>query len=135
MLANANKGLMSMEFSQFLKKVREKRGLSIRQLALYANVSNGYISQVERGERGTPSPEVLKKLSGPLSISYEQLLKVAGYLPSEDTDSELTLRDPDPEEQFFLRAGKLSEDGKKKLWDFLDYVEHWEAEHKRKNKK
>lgn len=54
--------------------------MTIRQLDLYSGVSNSYISQVERGERSIPSPEILEKLSKPLGVDYEELMKRAGYL-------------------------------------------------------
>lgn len=69
-----------MKFGLYLKQLREKKEMTIRQLALYANVSHGYLSQVERGERGTPSPDILNKLAVPLGVSYEELMSAAGYL-------------------------------------------------------
>ncbi|WP_073240236.1 helix-turn-helix domain-containing protein [Desulforamulus putei] len=74
-----------MNFGLFLKQLREKKEMTIRQLAMYANVSHGYLSQVERGERGTPSPEILSKLAGPLGVSYEELMTAAGYLNGSST--------------------------------------------------
>ncbi|MFS0647456.1 helix-turn-helix domain-containing protein [Siminovitchia sp. 179-K 8D1 HS] len=75
-----------MEFSKYLKKLREENKLSIRQLALYSNVSPAYLSQIENGSRGTPSPEVLKKLYKPLKVPYENLLRAAGYIDEEKKD-------------------------------------------------
>lgn len=72
-----------MDFARYLKQLREKNNLSIRQLALYSNVSAGYLSQIESGIRGIPSPTILKKISIPLKISYEELMKAAGYLTNE----------------------------------------------------
>jgi transcriptional regulator with XRE-family HTH domain len=72
-----------MEFSEFLKKLRKENKLSIRQLGLYSDVSPAYLSQIENGSRGIPSPDVLKKLYKPLKVSYEELMKAAGYLEEE----------------------------------------------------
>lgn len=69
-----------MEFGEYLKKLREKRGFSIRKLALAAGVSNSYLSQIETGQRGIPSHRILRKLARPLKVDYEELLRVAGYL-------------------------------------------------------
>lgn len=69
-----------MEFNEYLKELRESNNLSIRQLALYSRVSAAYLSQIETGARGIPSPEVLKKLYKPLKVSYEDLMQVAGYI-------------------------------------------------------
>lgn len=72
--------MSAVEFGEYLRKLRKKRKLTIRQLDTYSGVSNSYISQMERGERGVPSPEILQKLAKPLGVDYEELMKVAGYL-------------------------------------------------------
>lgn len=76
------------DFGSYLKRIRKEKKLTIRQLELYSKVSNAYISQMERGERGVPSPEILKKLSKPLGVSYEDLMMAAGHLT---TDEELDI--------------------------------------------
>jgi transcriptional regulator with XRE-family HTH domain len=35
---------------------------------------------------GPPSPEILRKLAGPLGVPYETLMNAAGYLSSDDHD-------------------------------------------------
>lgn len=69
-----------MGFGKELKKIRETRGLSKRALAKYAGVSDAYIVQLERGDKISPSPTFLKKLSKPLHVPYEVLMQKAGYL-------------------------------------------------------
>jgi transcriptional regulator with XRE-family HTH domain len=76
--------LEAKEFGGFLKELRKKRKLTIRQLDTYSGVSHSYISQIERGERGVPKPEILKKLSKPLGVEYEELMEKAGYLTKEE---------------------------------------------------
>lgn len=66
-------------FGLRLKSLREKAGLSMGKLAKEAKISQPYISQIERGDRGIPSPEILKKLSDPLGVEYEVLMIEAGY--------------------------------------------------------
>jgi len=51
-------------------------------LAEQSGVSQPYISQIERGERG-PSAEVLKKLAGALNTNPAELMLKAGYVPEE----------------------------------------------------
>jgi transcriptional regulator with XRE-family HTH domain len=69
-----------IEFGTYLKKCRKSKKLTIRQLDLYSGVSHSYISQLESGKRGIPSPEILKKFSKPLGIDYVELMEKAGYL-------------------------------------------------------
>lgn len=68
------------EFGKYLRRVRNERKLTIRQLDTYSGVSHSYISQVERGNRGIPSPEILQRLSKPLGVDYEELMVRAGYI-------------------------------------------------------
>jgi len=58
---------------------RELADLSLRQLAELANVSNAYLSQVERGLY-TPSAQVLKNIAEALDLSTETLYQRAGLL-------------------------------------------------------
>ncbi|MEN1968974.1 helix-turn-helix transcriptional regulator [Lentibacillus sp. N15] len=83
-----------MKFSEYITEKRKERKLSIRQLALYSEVSPGYISQIESENRGTPTPDVLKKLAKGLKIPYQELMEVAGYIDSEKPElPELTEKD------------------------------------------
>jgi len=73
----------------FIKGQRLMAELSLRELAARTNVSNPYLSQIERGLH-EPSVRVLKAIAAALNMSAESLLKQAGLLeedggvPSED---------------------------------------------------
>jgi transcriptional regulator with XRE-family HTH domain len=67
----------------FIRNQRELAELSLRRLAELADVSNPYLSQIERGLR-KPSAEVLQQVAQALKISVEQLYVRAGILPDED---------------------------------------------------
>lgn len=56
--------------------------MSIRRLAEAANVSNPYLSQIERGLR-QPSAEILQQIAKALKISVETLYVRAGILSDE----------------------------------------------------
>src|SRR3984957_15934542 len=61
----------------FIRTQRQMANLSLRQLADLTNLSNPYLSQVERGLH-EPSVRVLKAISGALNVSAEPLLAQAG---------------------------------------------------------
>ena len=63
----------------FIRTQRQMANLSLRQLADLTNLSNPYLSQVERGLH-EPSVRVLKALSGALNVSAETLLALAGLI-------------------------------------------------------
>ena len=72
-----------MGFYDQLRSLRKMKGYTIREVAYRSGVSTAYISQLENGNRGLPSPEILKKLSEGLNIPYEELMKLAGYVDDD----------------------------------------------------
>lgn len=77
---------MKTIFREYLKELRENRKLTIRQVETYSGVSCSYLSQVETGKRGKPSPMILKKLAPVYKVPYLELMKAAGYLDDEVID-------------------------------------------------
>jgi transcriptional regulator with XRE-family HTH domain len=66
-----------------IRKQRQQMELTLRDLAERTNVSNPYLSQIERGLH-EPSVRVLKAIAGALNLSAEQLLVQAGVLEGAD---------------------------------------------------
>jgi transcriptional regulator with XRE-family HTH domain len=69
----------------FIHTQRKLAQLSLRELAGLTNLSNAYLSQIERGLH-EPSVRVLKSIAVALDISAENLLEHAGIL-GEDRPS------------------------------------------------
>jgi transcriptional regulator with XRE-family HTH domain len=67
-------------FGKQLRTLREKRHLTVNQLATYSGVSAAGISRIENGKRGVPKPATIKKLADALKIPYEELMQTAGYI-------------------------------------------------------
>ncbi|SDC23758.1 Transcriptional regulator, contains XRE-family HTH domain [Paenibacillus sp. UNCCL117] len=100
-----------MHFYEQLKGMRRTKGFTIRELADRSGVSAAYISQLENGNRGVPSPDVLMKLSEGLNAPYTELMKIAGYLePPADTKSDAS-RKPHINLRRFLQENELIFDG------------------------
>lgn len=66
------------EIGEYLKKLREQKGLSTREVYELAKVSNSYLSLVENGHRRA-SAVVLKKLAPVYGVDYLDLYVKAGY--------------------------------------------------------
>lgn len=66
------------EMGSYLKKLRENKGLSTREVYELAKVSNSYLSLVENGHRRA-SAIVLKKLAPVYGVNYLDLYIKAGY--------------------------------------------------------
>ncbi|MBV9410383.1 MAG: helix-turn-helix transcriptional regulator [Acidimicrobiia bacterium] len=67
----------------FIRSQRRLANLSLRQLADLTEVSNPYLSQIERGLH-EPSVRVLKSIARALNVSAETLLAQAGLLEDEE---------------------------------------------------
>ncbi len=67
---------------QIIKKARADLRMSQRDVedATGKEVSNAYLSQLERGKITKPSPHVLYALSTALAVPYETLMERAGYI-------------------------------------------------------
>jgi len=100
-----------MNFYEQLRDMRKLKGFTIRELADRSGVSAAYISQLENGNRGVPSPDVLMKLSEGLNTPYSQLMEIAGYLEKSDDRSNNIYSKPRVNLRRFLRENELIFDG------------------------
>jgi transcriptional regulator with XRE-family HTH domain len=74
----------------FIRAQRQLANLSLRQLSALTEVSNPYLSQVERGLH-EPSVRVLRSIAAALNVSAETLLEQAGlFSASEKIDRDAT---------------------------------------------
>jgi transcriptional regulator with XRE-family HTH domain len=71
------------DLGAYLREQRQNAKLSLRQLAELAEVSNPYLSQIERGLK-KPSAEILQSLAKGLRVSAESLYIRAGILDERD---------------------------------------------------
>jgi transcriptional regulator with XRE-family HTH domain len=74
---------ISRDIGHFIRDLRHSAGVSLRQLADRAGVSNPYLSQVERGLR-KPSAEVLQQIANALRVSTPAMYLRAGLLDAKD---------------------------------------------------
>ena len=94
------------EMGEFIREQRRLARLSVRKLAEMADVSNPYLSQIERGMRH-PSAEILQAIAKALRISAETLYVRAGILEDREEDGDLSLA--------ILRTTSLTEEQKQVL--------------------
>jgi transcriptional regulator with XRE-family HTH domain len=74
----------------FIRAQRQMANLSLRQLSALTEVSNPYLSQVERGLH-EPSVRVLRSIANALNVSAETLLEQAGlFSDTEKVDDDAT---------------------------------------------
>ncbi|MBM3143335.1 MAG: helix-turn-helix transcriptional regulator [Chloroflexi bacterium] len=110
-------------FGQFLRGLRERRHLSLRDVEKECGVSNAYIAQLEKGDRPPPRPDILKKLARAYNVTVRELLMRAGYLDEPEVTAteeerieaafQYALADPDYRLGTRLRGEELDIKGKK----------------------
>ncbi len=71
----------------FIRAQRQMANLSLRQLSAMTEVSNPYLSQVERGLH-EPSVRVLKSIAEALNVSAETWLEQAGLISTDESQDE-----------------------------------------------
>lgn len=74
---------MNETLGQFLKRARKQKSLTLRDVQDRIGISNAYLSQLENNKILCPSPSILDKLSKCYDVSYELLMKLAGYPTTE----------------------------------------------------
>lgn len=95
-----------MSFAAKLKKLREKKGQSLQQVADGVGVSKAHIWELEAARSANPGLELLKKLAQHFGVSIAYLTD-----DTADTATDLT-------QQFFREFEGLSEGD----WDMLRAV-------------
>ena len=75
-------------FGSYMRRLRKSRGLTLKQVETQAKVSNAYISQIERGLRNPPHPDILRRLAKAYDVEHRELLIAAGYLEEDSVIAE-----------------------------------------------
>lgn len=60
--------------SKVIQKLREEQGMTQRDLAAKAHVTQGYVAQLEMGMKKNPSLDVLRRLAKALGCPVTELL-------------------------------------------------------------
>ncbi len=110
-------------FGHFLKRLRDRQRMSLRDVEKESGVSNAYIAQLEKGDRPAPSPDILKKLARAYNVTVRELLLRAGYLDEPEVTAteeerieaafQYVLADPDYKLGTRLRGEDLDTKGKR----------------------
>ena len=77
--------LSNKELGAYLKKLREDRNLSLRQVDYRSSVSYSHLSMIENGSR-KPTALTLKELAKVYNIDYIDLYEKAGYIDLAESE-------------------------------------------------
>lgn len=59
-------------FGRKLRDLRDQRGLSLKQMAEALNLSSAYLSALEHGRRGRPSPGLVMQIIGYFNVIWDE---------------------------------------------------------------
>ena len=107
-----------MSFGMKVRALRKERGMSQKTLAAKTGIDFTYLSKVENERSPPPSEEVIRSMADALSTDSDELIRLAGKVPSDVTQFLLT----HPEaiqhlrsfeggaRQFYVQAGAVQVD-------------------------
>ena len=72
-----------MNFGEYVRELRKRNRLTLKQAEERGVASNAYLSQLERERRRRPHPDILKRMADVYNEPITNLLAAAGYLVSE----------------------------------------------------
>lgn len=101
----------------YIQSIMKERNISGRALSMYADVSQGALNNVLH-DKADPDPKTLIKIADYLNIPVEELYRLAGYLPDEDSD----LKDQLVREIEYLMK-KLPDESRQRILEIVR-VEH-----------
>lgn len=105
--------------------------MTLRDVELATGISNPYLSQIERGERGIPTVKFLRRLADVYHVSVNKLIEVG---TKEMNNKSINLKEVDQDTVFVSKGfEKLSKKSKSVLKSFLSYL--LEEERSIRNKK
>lgn len=96
-----------MNLGEKIKKIRELKGITQKDLAEKSNISRGYLISIEKGKK--PSIEVLYSISNALNVTLNALL---------ESESEIQSLQKDTEKNILEKLIKMTTD-KKMNWNSL----------------
>jgi len=86
------------DFAGYIRQLRQKQRLSLRDVAQKTGISYSYLAQIEQGRRNPPGPDFMKRLAPVYEVTLKDLLRAAGYL---DENAESSLSDEQEVEMAF----------------------------------
>jgi len=112
----------SNELGNYLRELRTRKRLSLREAQGLSGASGSYLSQVEQGKR-QPSADLLRKIAPSYGTSVRDLLTKAGYLDEPEVTMgeqdriewayRAVLSDPDYKFGTSLKASALTLEAKR----------------------
>jgi HTH-type transcriptional regulator, competence development regulator len=106
-------------YGEYIKALRESKGLTLREVERKTEISNAYLSQLESSKIKQPSPTTLYKLAELYGVKYEVLMEKVGYPVPKATTS---VKSRKSEETVLHRVGVISKEEEMELLEYLKFI-------------
>jgi transcriptional regulator with XRE-family HTH domain len=111
---------MTAQLAEFLRLARKDKEKNLREVELKTGISNAYLSQLERGVAKKPSPSILRTLADYYGCQYEDLMRLAGYIKSEQRANKP--QDHENTAAIALMSTGLNAEQVKQIMEYANYV-------------
>jgi HTH-type transcriptional regulator, competence development regulator len=104
-----------MSFGYALRKFREGRGLSLRELGTLCGIDHAYIHRLEKDEKTAPSEDVIEVLARNLKLNARRT-RMLGFLVGKNADGaliDLFLEEEDQPVEVFESLATMSFRGRR----------------------
>jgi transcriptional regulator with XRE-family HTH domain len=105
-------------YGEYIKALRESKGLTLREVEKQTEISNAYLSQLESSKVKQPSPTTLYKLAELYGVKYEVLMEKVGY-PVPQANKPVSLK---KSESVSHRLGNVSIAEEMELLEYLKFI-------------
>ncbi len=105
-------------YGEYIKALRESKGLTLREVEKKTEISNAYLSQLESSKIKQPSPTTLYKLAELYGVKYEVLMEKVGY-PVPQASKPVSAKKA---ESVSHRLGNVSKDEEMELLEYLKFI-------------
>lgn len=105
-----------------LKKARESKSLTLREIEISTGISNAYLSQLENDKIKKPSASILYKLSEVYAIKMNDLLYSAGIIETQQYQEQPKQTFLEKEIAFY--KDKLSISEEREVVDFIKFLRY-----------
>jgi transcriptional regulator with XRE-family HTH domain len=111
-----------MDFGDLLKRFREERKFTLRDLGKLSDLDHAYIHRLETGKKDTPSDDTLKALTKALKLNSREANILRALLGHQAPDDlvQLVLDEPEHDVADFQSVAAMSHRGAKPKTK-----EHW----------
>ncbi len=112
-----------MKLGNKIHFLRAKRGMTQGQLAARASLSQGYLSQLEKGDVKNPSASVLFRLARAVHVDPDELFEAAGCTTGRSLRETYRHYESNIEPDLLQYVGQLSRDRQRRLLLLLQGME------------